>query len=69
MPPPIVEWLFALDEDNHTVARTEWAVAEWEKAGYEAFASTSDDGKVQFFSPERTQDKEILAALLHGWFF
>ena len=44
VPPPIIEWLIALDE---------WAVAEWEKLGSEAFAPTSDDGKIHFFSPER----------------
>ena len=53
VPPPIVEWLIALDADNHTIVHTEWAVAEWEKAGYEAFASTSEDRKVPFIAPER----------------
>ena len=28
VPPPIVEWLIALDADDHTIVRTEWAVAE-----------------------------------------
>ena len=67
VPPPIVEWLIALDEDNHSIVRTEWAVAEWERAGYEAFDSTSDDGKVPFFSPERGSGQGDTAAPLHGW--
>ena len=53
VPLPIVEWLIALDDDNHTIVRTEWAVAEWEKAGYEAFGRPGEEGKVPFFTPER----------------
>ena len=48
----IVDWLIALDADNHTIVRTEWAMESWEEAEYEAFARDGAEGRVPYFTPE-----------------
>ena len=53
MPPPIVDWLLALDADNHTIVRTDWVVEAWEAGKYEAFAHDGAEGRVPYFTPKR----------------
>ena len=59
--------MIALDEDKHTIVRTEWAVAEWERAGYEAFAQTCEDGTVPFFAPERGTEQVAVDAFMPSY--
>ena len=53
VPAPFVDWPIALDADNHTIVRTEWAVASWDAAEYEAFAKEAGDGRIPYFHPDR----------------
>ena len=53
VPAPIVDWLIALDADNHTIVWADWVVEAWESAVYEAFARDGVDGRVPYFQPER----------------